>query len=147
MTALKYALKKQNMEAIKILVEAEKGQKRCALPVCLLSTQDTGIYNYRLLFAIIYPRLLTSNPRTLGIRNIRRLNMSRGAREGNNAFTKDQSVSLVEDPASSNLEKEIMQWNLPISFVKKVCLMCEKKGSSKITDTQSLIGNVFEAIR
>ena len=119
MTALKYALKKQNMEAIKILVEAEKGQKRCALPVCLLSTQDTGTYNY----------------------------MSRGAREGNNAFTKDQSVSLVEDPASSNLEKEIMQWNLPISFVKKVCLMCEKKGSSKITDTQSLIGNVFEAIR
>ena len=73
--------------------------------------------------------------------------MSRGAREGNNAFTKDQSVSLVEDPAVSDLEKEIMQWNLPINFVKKVCLMSEKKGASKITDTQSLIGNIFEAVR
>ena len=73
--------------------------------------------------------------------------MSRGAREGNNAFTKDQSVSLVEDPENSYLEKDIMQWNLPISFVKKVCLMSEKKETNKITDTQSLIGNIFEAVR
>ena len=98
-------------------------------------------------FSASYSLFLTSDPRTLGIRNIRRLNMSRGAREGNNAFTKDQSVSLVEDPENSYLEKDIMQWNLPISFVKKVCLMSEKKETNKITDTQSLIGNIFEAVR
>ena len=73
--------------------------------------------------------------------------MSRGAREGNNAFTKDQSESLVENPDYPNLEKDIMHWNLPIKFVKSVCLMSEKKGSCKTTDTQSLIGHIYEAVR
>ena len=50
MTALKYAVKTQNMAAIKVLVEPEKVKKRCELPVCLLSTQGTGTYNNRLAY-------------------------------------------------------------------------------------------------
>ena len=83
--------------------------------------------------------------RTLGIRNIRRLNMSRGAREGNNAFVKDQSVSQVDE--NPNLEKDIMHWNLPIKFVADVCLMAEKKSSSQSISTQALINNIYEAVR
>ena len=48
MTALKYALKTQNMAAVKVLVEPDKVKNRCELPACLLSTQGTGTYNYRL---------------------------------------------------------------------------------------------------
>ena len=71
--------------------------------------------------------------------------MSRGAREGNNAFIKDQSVSQVDDHPS--LEKDIMHWNLPIKFVKNVCLMSEKKSSSQSISTQALINNINEAVR
>ena len=48
MTALKYALKTQNMAAVKVLVEPDKVKIRSELPACLLSTQGTGTYNYRL---------------------------------------------------------------------------------------------------
>ena len=51
--------------------------------------------------------------------------MSRGSRDGNNAFTKDQSVSLVDE--FPDLEKKIMRWNLSIQFVKELCLISEKK--------------------
>ena len=58
--------------------------------------------------------------RTLGIKKIRRLNMSRGGREGNNAFTKDQNVALFDEKVSYD---NIMKWNLPISFINKLIKM------------------------
>ena len=47
MTALRYALKNQNLAAIKVLCDS-KTKSRIGLPTCLLSTQGTGTYNYRL---------------------------------------------------------------------------------------------------
>ena len=71
--------------------------------------------------------------------------MSRGAREGNNAFTKDQAGSPVDD--YPRMEKDIMHWNLPVKFVNDLCLLSEKKTSNKSTSTQALIDNIFEAVR
>ena len=47
MTALRYALKNQNLAAIKVLCDS-KTKSRIGLPTCLLSTHGTGTYNYRL---------------------------------------------------------------------------------------------------
>ena len=47
MTALRYALKTQNMTAVKVLIDPDKVKTRCGLPPCLLPTQGTGTYNYR----------------------------------------------------------------------------------------------------
>lgn len=71
--------------------------------------------------------------------------MSRGSRDGNNAFTKDQSVSLVDE--FPDLEKKIMRWNLSIQFVKELCLISEKKSSNQSISTYGLIKNVVEAVR
>ena len=71
--------------------------------------------------------------------------MSRGSREGNNAFTKDQSVSLVDE--FPDLEKKIMRWTLPIQFAKELCLISEKKSSNQSISTNGLINNVVEAVR
>ena len=46
--------------------------------------------------------------------------MSRGGREGNNAFTKDQNVALFDEKVSYD---NIMKWNLPISFINKLIKM------------------------
>ena len=71
--------------------------------------------------------------------------MSRGSSDGNNAFTKDQSVSLVDE--FPDLEKKIMRWNLSIQFVKELCLISEKKSSNQSISTYGLIKNVVEAVR
>ena len=42
--------------------------------------------------------------RSLGIRKIRRLNLSRGSREGNNAFTKDRNVIKTEIKVSNTFD-------------------------------------------
>ena len=55
-------------------------KKRVPRPRCHLKVVSTGTYNYR----------------SLGIKKIRKLNMSRGGREGNNALVKDL-VSLPGD--------------------------------------------------
>jgi hypothetical protein len=51
----------------------------------------------------------------LGIKKIRQLNVSRGSREGNNAFTKDQAVESIRGNRT-NLAKDIMRWNLRLIF-------------------------------
>ena len=48
MTATDYALKMENIAAVKILNEMKsKDKKRVGVPVCSLRTSDTGTYNYR----------------------------------------------------------------------------------------------------
>ena len=48
MTATDYALKMENVAAVKILNEMKsKDKKRVGVPVCSLCTSDTGTYNYR----------------------------------------------------------------------------------------------------
>ena len=48
MSAMDYALKFENMEAVEILSDKKKMKaKRVDVPICSLDTRDTGKYNYR----------------------------------------------------------------------------------------------------
>ena len=47
MTAMRYAVKHQNLAAVKILCDPNQPKSRIGQPPCLLSTQGTGTYNYR----------------------------------------------------------------------------------------------------
>ena len=75
----------------------------------------------------------------MGIQKVRRINMSRGGREGNNAFTKDQSnPGFVQN---LHIDKKIMRWNLSLKFINELISM-------KITSKDDLChNNVAEAVR
>ncbi|XP_033625691.1 poly [ADP-ribose] polymerase tankyrase-like [Asterias rubens] len=73
--ALEYAVKTENTDAIKLLIkeyEQVDNSQRAVMPRTLMQHQGTGSYNYR----------------SLG-HAVRAINMGRGCREGDNAFTKD----------------------------------------------------------
>ena len=72
---------------------------RVTEPICHLKVVNTGVYN----------------PMSLNIRKIRRINVSRGNREGNNAFTKD----LVSEAPSSELAFAVKH-NLDFAIIKEV---------------------------
>ena len=130
MTALRYAVKEQNLAAIKLLTRPPgKSVNRCSAPRCLLPSQGTGTYNYR----------------SLGIRKIRRLNMSRGSREGNNAFTKDQTTSHHE----LDLAGDMMSWNLPTKFITDMCILLGGTGTGSLfsLDHQEMVGSVIKGVR
>eukprot|EP00095_Tigriopus_kingsejongensis_P005843 maker-scaffold697_size109876-snap-gene-0.23 protein:Tk05843 transcript:maker-scaffold697_size109876-snap-gene-0.23-mRNA-1 annotation:"poly(adp-ribose) polymerase pme-5-like" len=85
-SALSYALSMDDLKAVKLLIQDEQSHSvkpRVSKECCMLASVGTGVYNYR----------------SLGIQKIRRLNMSRGGREGNNAFTKD-----VDHPYDNTLD-------------------------------------------
>ena len=64
----------ENVKAVRMIQnELKSKQKRVPEPRCHMKIANTGTYNYR----------------SLGIRHIRRIQTSRGGREGNNAFVKD----------------------------------------------------------
>ncbi len=58
--------------------------------------------------------------RSLGIRNIRKINMSRGGREGNNAFTKDVSRYAWQIDDCEDVDTFIIKQNLPFKIVKEI---------------------------
>ena len=68
-------------------------------PICHLKVVHTGVYN----------------PMSLNIRKIRRINVSRGNREGNNAFTKD----LVGQAPSSELAFAVKH-NVDFTIIKEI---------------------------
>lgn len=84
LTPLDYALKKDARDMVKLLLDDtfQKDNKRLKRgpPHTLLQATGTGEYN----------------PVFLGVRNIRALNVSRGGKEGNNAFAKDFFTSGTE---------------------------------------------------
>ena len=47
MSALSYALRTENLEAVRILLKTKMKSSRVGLPPCSLATSDTGTYNYR----------------------------------------------------------------------------------------------------
>ena len=63
--------------------------------------------------------------------------MSRGGREGNNAFTKDLGVNLFDD---SIFPKDILQWNLSKKFINELV-------KSKKLDKNELVEHVVSAVR
>ena len=85
LSPMHYAIKMNNLKAIQLLKKEMKAkQKRVDPARCHLQVVNTGIYNYR----------------SLGVRHIRQLQMSRGGREGNNAFTKAQWMIVLPHSCS-----------------------------------------------
>ena len=74
----------------------------------------------------------------MGIKKIRRLNMSRGGREGNNAFTRDQNVKQIDGFVDSG---KIMRWNLSMKYINELLSM-KTIGKDELCNK-----NVIEAIR
>ena len=66
------------------------------------------------------------------------MNISRGGREGNNAFTKDQNVALYDENVSYD---NIMKWNLPITFINKLIKM------KKIKKEDLVNQHIVQAVR
>nr|XP_040569948.1 LOW QUALITY PROTEIN: poly [ADP-ribose] polymerase tankyrase-like [Lepeophtheirus salmonis] len=97
MVPMMYAIMAEDRDAIKILVSKEASNKsRAPSPIQMIETTSTGIYNYR----------------SLGIKNIRQIEASRGGREGNNALTKDDTKS------KSDLYTFILSKKLSVDFVE-----------------------------
>lgn len=65
--------------------------------------------------------------------------MSRGGREGNNAFTKDQNVQKVN--GLWQIGQKIMRWNLPLKFINELIAI-------KITSKNEICNNnLIDAVR
>ena len=80
---------------------------------------------------------MTEVCRSLGLKNVRQLNMSRGGREGNNAFTKDQHIQLTD---STEKAAEVLRWNVSWRFLEDL------KTKLKL-DSWHLEAKIFEAVR
>lgn len=86
-TALHYALKDNNTEAVNLLVKdilepnMDNVRRKLPEPQQLIASISTGTYN----------------PKYLGIRAVRQLTVSRGGKEGNQAFTKEKSEDNLFD--------------------------------------------------
>ena len=86
LTPLECAVKTNKLSCAKELLKqlqnkTTRQQRAVRAPTCMMKSVGTGKYNYR----------------SLGIKKIRRLNMSRGGREGNNALLKDaRMMDLAE---------------------------------------------------
>ncbi|XP_033125958.1 poly [ADP-ribose] polymerase tankyrase-like [Anneissia japonica] len=92
--AMSYAIMNNNQAAIKLLgteLEANQGD-RCRIPDSILETQGTGTYNFR----------------TLG-HATRKISMSRGSKEGNNAFTKEDHQNKEAHELSSKYAELVLK--------------------------------------
>ena len=69
-----------------------------------LRALGTGEYNYR----------------SLGIRHIRKLNMSRGGREGNNALCKDDGPSVSRQDSQAIADFVMAEPNVTLAVVEKL---------------------------
>ncbi|XP_022105519.1 tankyrase-like protein [Acanthaster planci] len=78
LTALDYAARMDNQAALKLLIpEINSTQQRAKLPEVIMQHEVAGRYNFK----------------SLG-HAVREINIARGSREGNNAFTKDLDMNV-----------------------------------------------------
>ncbi len=129
-TPLLYAIKTHNFQAFKTLVEelkpkkmSKRAEKAVEAPSCMMETVGTGKYNYR----------------SLGIRKIRRLNMARGGREGNNALVKDAN-NYVRHVDENELAKKMSQWNSGLHFVDALV-------KAKLLNDHTMQSHCVQAVR
>ena len=128
MGPVEYAVKTNKLSCVKELLKQHKNkmrhQRAVRAPTCMMKSVGTGKYNYR----------------SLGIKKIRRLNMSRGGREGNNALVKDSR--LMRDVVT-DLSEKMMEWNTPIGVVETVIsnkgrYLCDVNKTFELLDLSSL---------
>ena len=99
-TPLEFAVKTNKVSCVKELLRQlqnkTRRQRAVAAPTCMMKSVGTGKYNYR----------------SLGIKKIRRLNMSRGGREGNNALVKDSRQVTLKLPPKNPTKSYLIPENL-----------------------------------
>ncbi|XP_055957133.1 poly [ADP-ribose] polymerase tankyrase [Patella vulgata] len=130
MIALNYALINGNKEMIKILLDETfppKDRKVIKIkpPQPLLSSIDTGEYN----------------PVNLGIRSIRKLNVSRGSRQGNDAFSED--THEPDSVCPSDFVQELI--NLGCDWDIVDCFISSQPKSSDF-DREELLGILLDNV-
>ncbi|CAG5125122.1 unnamed protein product, partial [Candidula unifasciata] len=107
-TALDFAVQQAKGEIVQLLThehfetDAKLKKERKAPPACIISATGTGNYN----------------PLSLGIKQIRVLNMSRGGKEGDNAFVND----LYEGNVDLHLIKNWMEYGVSVDTLETFLL-------------------------
>ncbi|ESO95201.1 hypothetical protein LOTGIDRAFT_176683, partial [Lottia gigantea] len=127
-TALDYAIRNGNKNIIELLVEdiiCSKKRKVNTPPTPLLHSIDTGTYN----------------PVNLGVRNVRKLNVSRGSREGNDAFKDDGEYN----PGVEEYCFLPIQYGCDWSVVDNVMASVIKHSSGSY-DKEHMIGHLIDDI-
>ncbi|XP_033735456.1 poly [ADP-ribose] polymerase tankyrase-like [Pecten maximus] len=129
-TALHYALKYNNIEAVKLLAndilvqpDSENVRRKLPKPQQLISTISTGSYN----------------PMYLGIRAVRKLTVSRGSKEGNQAFTKEKD----EDNFFNDIISEAFQMGVNKDTLESLILSC---GDYKEGFNEDKMNNIVFAV-
>ncbi|XP_019636541.1 PREDICTED: uncharacterized protein LOC109479112 [Branchiostoma belcheri] len=121
--AVMYAIRNRNKDAIKLFgdhMKKHSSNPRCSRPYSLLKHQGTDI---------------TGTPLGHAVRNI---SMSRGSKEGNNAFTKDIDDGL--DDYTETYGKEVLQTGAP-KDVLDICIAVIPNFKNQLFD------NIYLAVR
>ncbi|XP_078675989.1 poly [ADP-ribose] polymerase tankyrase-like isoform X2 [Branchiostoma floridae x Branchiostoma belcheri] len=122
--AVMYAIRNRNKDAIKLFgdhMKKHSSNPRCSRPYSLLKHQGTGRYNWY----------------SLG-HAVRNISMSRGSKEGNNAFTKDIDDGL--DDYTETYGKEVLQTGAP-KDVLDICIAVIPNFKNQLFD------NIYLAVR
>ncbi|CAH1779903.1 unnamed protein product [Owenia fusiformis] len=119
-TAAHIAVERENHAMLRILgKERLKSEPRVGRPSCLLDHRGTGRYNRA----------------SLGIRHVRRLNMSRGSKEGNNALIRNDS-----DEEKPELHLWALQKGVSMDTINVLT-------ATELIDKDNLFSNIYFAVR
>ncbi|XP_071081128.1 poly [ADP-ribose] polymerase tankyrase-like [Haliotis cracherodii] len=129
-TAVDYAIQKGNKDILELLISdifnPENKRHKQESPSCLLKESDVGRYN----------------PVSLGVGNIRALNVSRGAREGNDAFLKD----MTSDEMSMDYVIEcLLKYDADPALIDLVLAADQEEGMGE-EHMNTLQENIYRAI-
>ncbi|XP_067682285.1 poly [ADP-ribose] polymerase tankyrase-like [Haliotis asinina] len=129
-TAVDYAIERGHKEILELLIsdifnpDNKRHKQDC--PTCLLKEVDVGSYN----------------PTSLGVGNIRALNVSRGAKEGNEAFLKD----MTSDTMSMDYVIEcLLKYDAEPTLVDLVLAADPEEGMEE-EHWQTLHDNIYRAL-
>ncbi|KAG4073918.1 hypothetical protein HA402_014123 [Bradysia odoriphaga] len=105
--ALSYAIEKQNMEAIKILLDKKLSKDLASFPDVIIADETTG-HNSTMMFG----------------HALRKVCVGRGGKEGNNALLKDSHIYSYNQTQSnyitSEMARESLAFGLTKSFIQKL---------------------------
>ncbi|XP_038073028.1 poly [ADP-ribose] polymerase tankyrase-like [Patiria miniata] len=126
--ALDYAVKTENLDAMKLLYEeyVSGNRRRKSMSQALMQQQGTGSYNYR----------------SLG-HAVQEINIGRKCREGNNAFTKD--INFYQNPYSNEHERlgKFLTIGLSPQMLNQLVFLFGTE-RHRMSD---FAGNIYQAVR
>lgn len=105
--ALSYALEKQNMEAIKMLLDSKLSTNLASFPDVILADERSG-YNSTMMFG----------------HALRNVTVGRGGKEGNNALLKDRNIYTSQQTSvnfiTSDLARDALTFGFPKPLIQKL---------------------------